>query len=235
MGYDAQIKNPQFLGVYYEEAPTAQYSAMIMGASDLYAKKPTAAGQVPFGIAKDSYDADTTRKQDLIVGGVGVPYIAYSAHSAGDFLSIADPTSNAGRLDKAPHGAPFCGRALIDVDAAGDTGLMHMMFGYMQNESIVIETTVTADTTISDGLPTGYKVTNLISKNGTTNSVDLKVGTSAGGEQIVAAATVGSTAQVDHTIVVNHTSLTADQDIILSSASWNNASLTVYIAMEKVI
>lgn len=106
-------------------------------------------------------------------------------------------------------------------------------------------TGVSSDATgeITDGIPAGYEVTSFYFRNTTASTtgpgdpVTIKVGTSAGGEQIKASATVTSTGAsvITEATVVAHSATAAARTIYVSSAAWDGAVYTVDYIVEKVL
>lgn len=98
---------------------------------------------------------------------------------------------------------------------------------------------------ITNGIPAGYEVTSFYFRNTTAsttgpgNPVTIKVGTSAGGEQIKASATVTSTGAsvITEATVVAHSATAAARTIYVSQATdaWDGAVYTVDYIVEKVL
>ena len=94
---------------------------------------------------------------------------------------------------------------------------------------------------ITDGIPAGYEVTSFYFRNTTQSTagapVSIKVGTSAGGEQIMAAANITSTGSsvITEATIVAHSATAAARTIYVSSAGWDGAAYTVDYIVEKVL
>ena len=96
---------------------------------------------------------------------------------------------------------------------------------------------------ITNGIPAGYEVTSFYFRNTTAsttgpgNPVSIKVGTGAGGEQIMAATNITSSGSsvITEATVVAHSATAAAQTIYVSSAAWDGAAYTVDYIVEKVL
>ena len=96
---------------------------------------------------------------------------------------------------------------------------------------------------ITNGIPAGYEVTSFYFRNTTAsttgpgNPVSIKVGTGAGGEQIMAATNITSTGSsvITEATVVAHSATAAARTIYVSAGAWDGAAYTVDYIVEKVL
>lgn len=97
---------------------------------------------------------------------------------------------------------------------------------------------VTADAYFA--IPKGYMISSMLIEELAGNAVTggLDVGTSDGGQQVVAAITVGANGIVhvpDTSLLKRFFSRTADTNLYLTAASaWNSAELDVTVVLDKV-
>jgi hypothetical protein len=93
---------------------------------------------------------------------------------------------------------------------------------------------LTSITTLTDAIPAGMRITSIVIFNTTANAVTggIKIGTTAGGTEVVVAEAVGANALVDATLVKKIFSTTAFTTLYIDAVTaWNNASLNIYIIL----
>jgi len=108
--------------------------------------------------------------------------------------------------------------------------------------NILKETGITADKTLAltgiDTLGSNVKATFAIDEilliNTTANSVTVNVGSTALGTDVVNAVVVGANATVLCSLGTRYFSSTVNQDLYISSGSWNSANLTISVTVKKV-
>ena len=89
-------------------------------------------------------------------------------------------------------------------------------------------------------VPAGYRIDSLVIQNKTANAITggLKIGTTAGATDVVAAQAVGANAFLeiaDAAILKRVFSLTAVQILYLQAVTaWNNANIDVYVRLSKL-
>jgi len=96
---------------------------------------------------------------------------------------------------------------------------------------------MTGATTLTDIVPKGYQIQSIYFKNNTANAVTggIKIGTTAGGTDVVAAGTVGANAEGLFTLASDFFSSSADQTLYVDAVTaWNSASIDIIIKMKKV-
>ncbi len=96
---------------------------------------------------------------------------------------------------------------------------------------------ITADTTLTGVVPAGYRTRSIIVEETAGNAITggLKIGTSAGGTEVVNAQAVGANALVDCALGTRLFSLTADQTLYVEDVTaWNGASIDLYLEMERI-
>jgi hypothetical protein len=100
-------------------------------------------------------------------------------------------------------------------------------------------TAVTNDTTFT--VPAGYMIESIAIRNTTANAVTggIKIGTTSGGTDVVAAQAVGASALVviaDAAILLRYFSATADTTLYLQDVTaWNSASLEVWVSLRPAV
>lgn len=92
---------------------------------------------------------------------------------------------------------------------------------------------VTGDTTMTNAVTAKYMATAVKITNITANTVIVKVGSTAGGTDIVNSQSIGANATV-YVPVSKVFSETADQSIYVSSTSWNSANIKVTIIQMRL-
>jgi hypothetical protein len=207
-------------------APTALDAAV--------AYSPTFGGT---GIAIEEKEADCKTKFHAINVGAALMAADQTALSATITplnADIAKLTTNLTAIDNGL--APL----ETNVTTAGNN------FTTLAADRIAYQVTlISSDATgeITDGIPAGYEVTRFYFRNTTASAtgpgdpVTIKVGTSAGGEQIMAAAAITSTGAsvITEATVVAHSATAAARTIYVSSAAWDSAVYTVDYICEKVL
>lgn len=101
-----------------------------------------------------------------------------------------------------------------------------------------VEANLTADAQLSIILTAGYKIDTIILKETAGNAVTggIDIGSTTSGNDIVSAEAVSASSENDATIIKPFFSTTTDTDLYISAATaWNNADITVYITLKKVI
>jgi len=96
---------------------------------------------------------------------------------------------------------------------------------------------MTGATTLTDIVPKGYQIQSIYFKNTTANAVTggIKIGTTAGGTDVVSAGTVGANAEGLFTLASDFFSSSADQTLYVDAVTaWNSASIDIIIKMKKV-
>ncbi|MCH7939270.1 MAG: hypothetical protein IID13_05950 [Candidatus Marinimicrobia bacterium] len=96
---------------------------------------------------------------------------------------------------------------------------------------------ITADTTLTAVVPAGYRIRSIIVEETAGNAITggLKIGTSAGGAQVVNAQAVGASALVDCALGARLFSLTTAQTLYVEDVTaWNSASIDLYLEMERI-
>lgn len=236
MGAALSIKPTATITKVAETAVT-QWAAVMQGTQDYHVKLPTGSDVDCLGLV---YDFDSTGAADehitLITEGPA-NFIAGEAVSVGDRLS---PYGTAGRLHKAPPGYPHIAIASEAVGTAGYQGVCYVVpRGYNQLGYTYKSSAITEDTTLTDVVPTGYRITGIAFQEGAGNAVSggLNIGSAAAGQQVVATETVGASAIGMCTLVTGGPfSASAAQSLYVHAESaWNSASVTLFITMEKVI
>jgi hypothetical protein len=97
------------------------------------------------------------------------------------------------------------------------------------------DSTVAGETTLTDVLPAGYIITNIIFKNTTANAItNLDIGFSDGGGEIVAAGNVTANDEGSFTILQKIDDFDASDTVYISATNWNSANLIIYVKMERV-
>ncbi len=100
-----------------------------------------------------------------------------------------------------------------------------------------VKTAVTGDTVLTDVLPAGYRIKSIVVEETAGNAITggLKIGTSAGGTQVVNGQAVGANALVDCAPGTVIFSISAAQTLYVEDVtSWNSASIDLWIQMERV-
>jgi hypothetical protein len=108
--------------------------------------------------------------------------------------------------------------------------------------NILKETGITANKQLAligiDGVASNLKATFMIDEilviNTTANSVDVSVGSTAGGTDIANAITIGANATVVLTLGTRYFSSTLGQNLFISSGSWNSANVTISVTVKKI-
>jgi len=98
-------------------------------------------------------------------------------------------------------------------------------------------TAITGDTS-AEIVPAGYRLDNIIVLETAGNAITggLKIGTAAGGTQVVNAEAIGGNAFVDCTLVINIFSATAAQTLCIEDVTaWNAASINLWFIMTRYI
>ncbi|MCH8838849.1 MAG: hypothetical protein IIA60_13815 [Candidatus Marinimicrobia bacterium] len=96
---------------------------------------------------------------------------------------------------------------------------------------------ITADTTLTEVVPAGYRIRGIIVEETAGNAITggLKIGTSAGGTQVVNAQAIGASALVDCALGTRLFSLSAAQTLYVEDVTaWNGASIDLYLEMERI-
>ncbi|MCH7529255.1 MAG: LamG domain-containing protein [Candidatus Marinimicrobia bacterium] len=96
---------------------------------------------------------------------------------------------------------------------------------------------ITADTTLTGVVPAGYRIRSITVEETAGNAITggLKIGTSAGGTQVVNAQAVGASALVDCALGTRLFSLTTAQTLYVEDVTaWNSASIDLYLEMERI-
>lgn len=96
---------------------------------------------------------------------------------------------------------------------------------------------ITADTTLTGVVPAGYRIRGITVEETAGNAITggLKIGTSAGGAQVVNAQAVGANALVDCALGARLFSLTTAQTLYVEDVTaWNSASIDLYLEMERI-
>jgi hypothetical protein len=108
--------------------------------------------------------------------------------------------------------------------------------------NILKETGITADKTLAligidtvgSNLKATFAIDEILLINTTANSVTVNVGSTALGTDVVNAVVVGANATVLCSLGTRYFSSTANQDLYISSGSWNSANLTISVTVKKV-
>jgi hypothetical protein len=108
--------------------------------------------------------------------------------------------------------------------------------------NILKETGITADKTLAligidtvgSNLKATFAIDEILLINTTANSVTVNVGSTALGTDIVNAVVVGANATVLCGLGTRYFSSTVNQDLYISSGSWNSANLTISVTVKKV-
>jgi hypothetical protein len=93
---------------------------------------------------------------------------------------------------------------------------------------------VTANTTLTSIIRSGYLLKTIVFRNNTANAVTVNVGTTAGATDVVNALAVGANAVVVAT-VQKVFSATANQSLFVHSSAWSSANIDVHCNVELVI
>jgi len=96
-----------------------------------------------------------------------------------------------------------------------------------------IKLTITGNTTLTNVIPKGYKLKDVIINNTTANAVTISLGTQSSGTEVINAQACGSGLS-DGVLVQKIYSLTADQTLFIHSAGWNSSSLNVTFICERI-
>jgi hypothetical protein len=90
---------------------------------------------------------------------------------------------------------------------------------------------ITGNTTLTNIVPRGYKVSDIAINNTTANTVVINLGTSSGGTQYINALSIPT----GRTYVTLNKYVDAEQSLFISSSNWNSSSLNLTLYMEKII
>ncbi len=96
---------------------------------------------------------------------------------------------------------------------------------------------ITTDTTLTGVVPAGYRLKSIVVQETAGFAIQggLKIGTTAGGTDVVNGQTVGINALVDCTLGTRLFSLTAAQTLYVEDVTaWNSASIDLYLEMERI-
>ncbi|MCK4578031.1 MAG: hypothetical protein KAU50_04530, partial [Candidatus Marinimicrobia bacterium] len=96
---------------------------------------------------------------------------------------------------------------------------------------------IAADTSLTDVVPAGYRIDSIVLKETAGNAITggLKIGTAAGGTDVVNGQAVAANALVDCTLALAVFSLTTAQSLYVADVtSWNGASIDLYLAMTRM-
>ncbi|MCH7521407.1 MAG: hypothetical protein IIB42_06900 [Candidatus Marinimicrobia bacterium] len=96
---------------------------------------------------------------------------------------------------------------------------------------------IIGDTVLTDAIPAGYRIKSIVVEETAGNAITggLKIGTSAGGTQVVNGQAVGANALVDCALGTVIFSTSAGQTLYVEDVtSWNSASLDLWIQLERV-
>ena len=100
-----------------------------------------------------------------------------------------------------------------------------------------INKSITGDTVLTDVIPAGYRIKSIVVEETAGNAITggLKIGTSAGGTQVVNGQAVGANALVDCALGTVIFSISAAQTLYVEDVtSWNSASIDLWIQLERV-
>ncbi|MEE9465584.1 MAG: LamG-like jellyroll fold domain-containing protein [Candidatus Neomarinimicrobiota bacterium] len=96
---------------------------------------------------------------------------------------------------------------------------------------------ITGDSTLGGVIPAGYRISSIIIQETAGNAITggLKIGSSAGGTDVVNGQAVGANALVDCALGSRLFSLTAAQSLYVEDVTaWNGASIDLYLEIEKI-
>jgi len=97
------------------------------------------------------------------------------------------------------------------------------------------DSTIAAETTLTDVLPAGYAIDKIIFKNTTANTItNLDIGFTDGGEEIVGASNISASDEGSFTINQQIDDFDAVDTIYISASNWNSANLIIYIRMVRM-
>ena len=169
-----------------------------------------------------------------------MPYLKQTgeAHTTGDPLTRSQIT--AGALRKALPGEPILAVVEKDAASADVRGWCELIPGggtlTLSRQVVKTMTGLTANAEMTDiEVPAGYRVDALVLRNTTANAVTILVGTTAGGNNVVASVAVGANAILDATLLLREFSFSAVQALFISSSSWSSANLTAYAVMTRLV
>ncbi len=100
---------------------------------------------------------------------------------------------------------------------------------------VYMDSTIAGELTLSNVLPQGYVIDNIIFKNTTANEItNLDIGFTDAGGQIVAAANVTASDEGSFTVLQRIDDFDAADDVYISAANWNGANLIIYFKMTRM-
>ena len=105
-------------------------------------------------------------------------------------------------------------------------------FDNLQN---TVEANLNADGQLSTILQAGYRIDTItVSENNSAAAGNISIGSTALGNDIVNAETVGADADFEFTILKNYFSRVNDTDLYISSSAWGSGSVTLYFTFKKL-
>lgn len=130
------------------------------------------------------------------------------------------------------------GGALTGASSLDATNMSNGVTGEVTNWNTVKiynDSTIAAETTLTDVLPAGYAIDKIIFKNTTASAItNLDIGFTDGGGEIVAAANVNASDEGSFKILQQIDDFDAVDTIYISAANWNSANLIIYIRMVRM-
>ena len=184
------------------------------------------------------HDADSGDPVAVANGGIIHYRKASGIVAEGDPLTLA--ASPLGSLRKAVPGEPLYGVSCVDSTSTEEYGYCALIPGMgnliVPREVYATLASVTLDAELTAlAVPAGYRLHSLIARNTTSNAVTLKIGKTAGAQDVVAGVAVGASAIVDLTLLLTVFSFSSAQSLFASSANWNSADLTLYQITQRLI
>lgn len=103
---------------------------------------------------------------------------------------------------------------------------------YTFNPIPIISLIATEDRTSE--IPATFAIDTILIENTTANDVTVKIGTTSGGEEVVAAVLSAGNTLIEATVIKRFFSKTLNRTLYISSADWNSGSLTIKVTTKKV-
>ena len=170
----------------------------------------------------------------LVQAGNSLVRKAVGAIAKGDPLT---PSATPGALRTAKPGEPVVAYALeeaLSADAYVPCALVSGGIGTVSRTMVLAVDEVAADGKLLT-VPAGYRLDALIAKNETSNAVTMKAGKTSGTQTVIAPVEVAADGLKDCTLALQTFSLSADQDVYISSTDWNDAVLTVKAVLTYIM
>jgi len=109
-------------------------------------------------------------------------------------------------------------------------------FNILKETGIIADKTLalTGIDTVASNVKATFAIDEILLINTTANSVTVNVGSTALGTDVVNAVVVGANATVLCGLGTRYFSSTVNQDLYISSGSWNSANLTISVTVKKI-